>query len=372
MAAAQSIPTGGARKAKSPEASPLSAVAISSPSASSSVRGGYLRFRDPEAASLYFRNQPGTANDRLAVAEHGFSLRHSDPATMRAWCDAALVGLPPETDAHTAALLYGYAGNAHRVVQEFTSAGHLLNKALSLWSADPLLLEFKASLLYDLRRLPAASAILTKAAALRRQQNDPLSLASTLLQSAMVLELVEQPEEAASIALNAVRTIAGHPPSKRGAKLLRTALQNLATYLTSAGRPTEALQVLRHSRPLLARGGATFDLKVDWLLGRICSALGDDAGARETYVTIRERFAAEGMLQECALISLDLASHLLPTSPLEARAEVAYVGPILTQLGMSEDAPEFKLLRSILASTQPDADLLNELRRALSQPIRRA
>lgn len=116
----------------------------------------------------------------------------------------------------------------------------------------------------------------------------------------------------------------------------------------------------------------TFDLKVDWLLARISSALGDDAGARETYVTVRERFAAEKMLQECALISLDLASHLLPTSPLEARAEVAYVGPILTELGISEDAQEFKLLRSILASTQPDVDLLNELRRALSQPIRRA
>lgn len=331
-----------------------------------------MRFRDPEAARLYFRNQSGTVRDRLAVAEHGYSLRHSDPAAMRAWCDAALVGLPLGTDAHSAALLHGYAGNAHRVVQDFHSAEHLLNKALALDSADPHLLEFKASLLYDLRRLPEASEVLSQAAALRRQQKDPIPLVSTLLKSAMVLELTGHSEEAASIALSAIRTIASQAPSKRGEELLRTALQNLSIYLTNTGRLMEALQVLRHSRPLLARGGTTFDLKVDWLLARISSALGDDARARETYVLIRERFADAQMLQEVALISLDLACHLLPKSPLEARAEVAYVGPILTQLGIPEDAQEFKLLRSILASTQPDVDLLNELRRVLSQPIKRA
>lgn len=285
---------------------------------------------------------------------------------MRDWCDAALVGLPPETDARTAALLHGYAGNAHRVMGEFTSAEQLLNKALALCSADPLLLEFKASLLYDLHRLAEASEALSQAAALRRQQNDPLRLVPILLKAAMVLELTAHSEEAASIALSAVRTIASHPPSKESEDLLRTALQNLSSYLTSSGRPTEALWVLRHSRPLLAQGGYRFELRLDWLLARICSALRDDAGARQTYVAVRERFAAEQMLQEVALISLDLARHLLPTSPLEARAEVAYVGPILKQLGIPEDSREFQLLHSILASTQPDLDLLTELSRILS------
>lgn len=330
-----------------------------------------MRFRDPEAASLYFRNQPGTVVERLNVAAHGFSLRYSDPAAMRAWCDAALVGLPPETDAYTAALLHGHAGNAHRVVGDFTGAEHLVNKALALFPADPLLLEFRAALLYDLRQLTEASEALSQAAGLRRQEKDPLSLASTLLQSAMVLELTGHSEEAASIALSAVGMLASHSPSEKGAALLRAALQNLASYLTHSGRPAEALRVLRHSRPLLAHGGYRVELKVDWLLARICSALGDDTGARETYVAVRERFAAERMLQEVALISLDLARHLLPTSPLEARAEVAYVGPILSQLGISEDSREFQLLRSVLASTQPDLGLLTELSRALyARPVR--
>jgi tetratricopeptide (TPR) repeat protein len=291
---------------------------------------------------------------------------------MRAWCDAALVGLPSDTDALTAALLHGYAGNAHRVVGEFASSEHLLNKALALFSAEPHILEFKASLLFDLRRLAEASEALSHAAALRRQhKDDPLLLVSILLKSAMVLELTAHSEEAASIALSAIRTIASHPPSEKGAELLRTGLQNLASYLTNSGRPAEALRVLRHSRPLLTHGGYRFELRLDWLLARICSALGDDPGARETYVVVRERFAAERMLQEVALISLDLARHLLPTSPLEARAEIACVGPILSQLGIPEDSREFQLLHSILASTQPDLDLLTELSRVLyARPIR--
>jgi hypothetical protein len=72
-----------------------------------------------------------------------------------------------------------------------------------------------------------------------------------------------------------------------------------------------------------------------------------------------------------ALISLDLARHLLPTSPLEARAEIACVGPILSQLGIPKDSREFQLLHSILASTEPDLDLLTELSRVLyARPIR--
>lgn len=330
-----------------------------------------MRFRDPEAAHLYFRNQPGSARERLALAEYGFSLRYSEPAAMRGWCDAALVGLPPETDAHTAALLHGYAGNAHRVVGQFKTAEHFLSRALALYSAEPLLLEFKASLLYDLRRLSEASEALSRAAALRRPQKNPLRLASTLLQSALVLELAGNSEEAASIALSAVRTIASHPPSQEGEELLRTALQNLSHHLTNSGRPREALRVLRHSRSLLAHGGNYFELRVDWLLARISSALGDDSGARETYVAIRDRFAAEQMLQEVALISLDLARHLLTASPLEARAEVACVGPILSQLGIPDDSQEVRLLRSILASAQPDLDLLIELSRVLyARPLR--
>lgn len=285
---------------------------------------------------------------------------------MRGWCDAALIGLPATTNAHTAALLHAYAGNAHRVVGDFSSAERLLKAALTLCSTEPLILEFWASLLHDRRKLKKASTVLSKAAAFRRQKGDPLPLASTLLQSALVLDLTEDSGNAASVAHSAIETLASHPPSEKGEVLLRTALQNIALYLTDAGRPRAALLVLRHARPLLAKGGHRFELRMEWLLARISSALGDDPGARRAFAAVRERFIAEGMLHEIALVSLDLARHLfLIPSPLEARAEVSSVGPILSQLGIAEDSREFRLLRLILASTQPVIDLLSELSRLL-------
>jgi tetratricopeptide (TPR) repeat protein len=283
---------------------------------------------------------------------------------MRAWCDAALVGLSPETDAQTAARLHGYAGNAHRVMGDFDSAEEHLAKALSLCPADPRLLELKSSLLYDLRRLQEASETLAQAAALQSKKGDPLVHAAILLKNAMVLDQSDEPENAASVAQSAVATLADHLPSAKGEELLRSAVQNLALYLTNAGRPRESLRVLEQSRSFLAQGGIRAVVRVEWILARIAGALGEKS-ARQAFVAVRERCAAAKMPQEVALISLDLARHLLTTSPLEARAEVAYVGPILTQIGISEDSQEVRLLNQILEASQPDLDLLFELSRLL-------
>lgn len=323
-----------------------------------------MRFKDSEAATFYFRNRPGTAAERLAVAEHGFSLRYRDPAAMRAWCNAALVGLPPETDAKTAAALHGYAGNAHRVLGEFESAEALLNRALTLDPGEPRLLELKASLLHDLHRLKEASDTLSQAAALRSKQQDPLLHATILLKNAMVLDLAETPEDAASVVLKAVGIIGDHSASDKGEELLRTGVQNLALYLTNSGRPREALQILRHSQALLTHGGTRFEIRREWILARIAGALGEES-ARGAFEAVRERCAKERMLQEVALISLDLARHLLEASPLAARAEVAVVGPILAEIGIPEDSQEVRLLNRILEATQPDVDLLCELSRLL-------
>jgi tetratricopeptide (TPR) repeat protein len=324
-----------------------------------------LNFRDPEAAGLYLRNKSCSASERLALAEHGFSLRYSDPAEMRAWCDVALIGLPSDADAHSAALLYGYAGNAHRVAGEFTSAEQLLSTALALDSSEPLLLEFWASLLHDRRRLTEASAALAQAASLRIQRNESLPLASTLLQSAIVLDLTAHPTDAAAVALNAIAAIASQPSSVQGEELLRTGLQNLALYLTDAGRPKDALLVVRHSRALLDRGGFRFQLRVEWLLARISGALGDFAAARDAFIAVKQRFIAEEMLHEIAMVSLDLARHLLPSNPAEARDEVSGIGPILVQLGVAHNSREMCLYRAIISSARPNIDLITELSRLL-------
>ena len=186
-----------------------------------------------------------------------------------------------------------------------------------------------------------------------------------MLQSAVGLDLTGRSGNAASVAHSAIESLADYPSTEKGEELLRTALQNISLYLTDAGRPQAALLVLRHSRRLLATGGFRFQLRVDWLDARISSALGHDSGARKAFVAIRERFRTERMLQEVALISLDLARHLFPLSPVEARAEISSVGPILTQIGIADDAEEFRLLRAILAPARLDLELMSELGRLL-------
>jgi tetratricopeptide (TPR) repeat protein len=283
---------------------------------------------------------------------------------MRAWCDAALVGLSPETDTHTAARLHGYAGNAHRVMGDFGSAEEHLSKALSLCPGDPRLLELKSSLLHDLHRLQEASEALSQAAALRSEKGDPLGHSALLLQNAMVLDRSERPDDAWRVALGAVATLADHAASARGEELLVSGLQNLALYMANAGRPTEALRVLQHARSFLAHGGIRAEVRAEWILARISGALGEES-TRDAFVAVRERCASEKMLQEVALISLDLARHLLTTSPLEARAEVALVGPILTQIGIPEDSQEVRLLHKFLAASPPELELVCELSRLL-------
>jgi tetratricopeptide (TPR) repeat protein len=249
-------------------------------------------------------------------------------------------------------------------VGAFESAETLLNRALALDPGEPRLLELKASLLFDLRKLKKASKVLSQAAALRDKQQDPFLHAVILLKNAMVLDVAETSEDAASVALKAVGIIADNTVSKKGEELLRSAIQSLTLYLTNAGRAAEALQVVQHSRALLVQGGARFEIRMEWLLARIAGALGEES-ARASFEAVRERCSGERMLQEVALISLDLARHLLETSPLEARAEVAVVGPILAEIGIPEDAQEVRLLKKILEATQPDVDLLCELSRLL-------
>lgn len=48
-----------------------------------------VEFTSPTAARLFFANCPSSSRERLAVAQHGFSLRYTDPAAMLAWCEAA-------------------------------------------------------------------------------------------------------------------------------------------------------------------------------------------------------------------------------------------------------------------------------------------
>ena len=98
---------------------------------------------------MFLANSACSGRDRLAVAERGYALRFTDPAAMLAWCEAAVVNLPSSVPASESSMLLAYLGNAHRVCCNFTEAEHYLRQAHAEAPANPLILEFYASLMKD-------------------------------------------------------------------------------------------------------------------------------------------------------------------------------------------------------------------------------
>lgn len=307
-----------------------------------------VKFSSPAAARLFLANSPAAGRDRRSIAEHGFSLRYTDPAAMLAWCEAAAFNIPAATPAPEAAMLLAHLGNAHRVSCNFRQARTYLRQALAKTPADPLILEFYASLMKDMRQFRRASAFLGRAAKLRRCTGDSPNLATTLLQSALVLDEAGLSAQAADSVLGALDTIGLLPESEERERLARAGIQNLASYLVNAGKAQEALWIVKLCKERLMLGGEVYCLRVEWLMADIAGALGEIDNAVAAYQEIRRRFAALGHSQEVAIVTLDLARLLLAPRPLQAREEALAVSPILDQLGIPANARERTLLAKVV------------------------
>lgn len=297
---------------------------------------------------MFFANSSCSARDRLVVAEYGFSLRYTDPAAMLAWCEAAAVNLSPSTPASEASMLLAHLGNAHRVACNFQEAEIYLRRAIAKAPANPLILEFYASLLKDKRQLEEATDFLSRAATLRRAAGDNSGFVTTLLQFALVLDESGFPDQAAGSVLRALDIIGLLPKSEERERLARAAFQNLASYLVNAGKPGEALWIVSSCRDRLMLGGEVFRLRIDWLIADIAGALGDIENAVATYEQVRNAFIELGHPQEVAVVTLDLARLLLKPRPLQARQEALSVRPILESLEIPSDSREARLLEEVI------------------------
>jgi len=296
---------------------------------------------------LYFANSACSGRDRLAVAEHGFSFRYTDPAAMLAWCEAAAVNLPPALPATEAGMLLAHLGNAQRISCKFREAESYLRQALARLPNDPLVLEFYAALKKDKRQFHKASSYLRRAAARRRSAGDNPGVAKTLINFAIVLGEGGFPRRAAESLLSALEIIPSLPDPEERERLARAGIHNLAKAWADAGKAQEALWLLRLCRERLLLGGEIFSLRIEWLLADIAAALGDVENAVRAFEEVRRRFAELGHSQEVAVATLDIARILLKTRPHQARQEALTVAPILASLGLAADARERKLLAKV-------------------------
>src|SRR6185436_9682646 len=141
------------------------------------------------------------------------------------------------------------AGNSLRAVGLYDQSEHVLEEASKLLNdSDPQVLEFRASLLRSVRRLDAAIDCLTRASSLRQKATDIPGLASSLLQTGIVLDVAGRSGEAAHVAGAAIDLTSD-------CSLLRIGIQNLALFLSNSGEPESALRIVRYGWSLLQSGG---------------------------------------------------------------------------------------------------------------------
>jgi tetratricopeptide (TPR) repeat protein len=302
----------------------------------------------PEQALLRVRNAsrvPATLCKGLA--DYVFQLRHFDPALMPRWGRVADAAAEKTVDPRAAGIAKAHFGNALRVNGDFTGAKAALADAEKILPAsDPLIHEFRASLLLGQRDCAGALEELRRAFELRSANGDEIGLAKVLIQAAMVSDLTRQPEEAVRLLEQAIEKLTR--AGAEGRDFLLIALQNLGDCLISAGQLGKARHLLEQiERPSL-EFGTHFAVKFKWLQGRLASWDGDDKEARRLYEAARKGYRELGMLREVALVTLHLAAqHYQYCRYATCAREALKVVPLLESLGLNEDTQVTDLLGQI-------------------------
>jgi tetratricopeptide (TPR) repeat protein len=298
--------------------------------------------RSPGAVRLLALNGAVTRDDaaRTAVGR-AWDLRYADSQEMLAWANLA-VELAESSEVRS--LSHAHLGNALRVTGRFTEARQQLALAGELHDhPDPLILEFRASLLEAVGGFDEALACLRTAGRLRATEGDIDGQAKIFTKKGIVLTESGHHPEAAEAYLEALQLV------QDDHDVTRAATQGLAHALARAGQPYRALSVLRKARPLLEQGNTLFQLKVTWLLGRIAMACGDDACALTSLEAAHLGFAEKQLPYETCLTALDLAMHHARRGRAMAAHQILDPVPeLLAQLGVTSRAEIAATLRHLL------------------------
>jgi tetratricopeptide (TPR) repeat protein len=203
-------------------------------------------------------------------------------------------------------------GNARRVLGELRSAETAFRRAEAYLSASTTgnqqvlaeILDLKASLRRDQKRLDEALHLLQEAFSLCEEAGDEHALGAVLLKKAKILEETGALAEAVQL----LRKAAGKIDPGRSERLSVYARHNLVWTLTTAGHHEEALEMLPQVQELFQRIARPIDfIRLRWAEGRIAAGLGKRAEAEATFLTVQQEFLRHGMGYDAALVALDLA-----------------------------------------------------------------
>jgi tetratricopeptide (TPR) repeat protein len=166
------------------------------------------------------------------------------------------------------------------------------------------LLEVRAALRRDQRRLPEAHRFIDEAIAVYRRYREFHLLGRAFVEKGKIHATAHDLETA----IQWLRKGLGLLDPVRERLLELSARHLLMLYLLESGRAQEAGFLLKASRSEFeAHAGDLLRLRVRWLEGKILQALGEVAAAERELVTARRGFVEQGAGFDAAAVSLDLA-----------------------------------------------------------------
>lgn len=194
------------------------------------------------------------------------------------------------------------------VEEAFRAAEFYLERGTGNAVERAVFLSLKSSYRRDQRRFDEAAELLGEAAEIYRGVGNVSQQAFVLLQSSVVLRESGQYESAAETLRAAIGLLKESSPRDQQQRLSFYAHHNLAICLNEMGQTLEAQKLLPTVRELARRSGEKLDrLRVDWLEGLIQVNAGRFDEGESVLRQVRDRFMAEDIGYDAALVSLDLA-----------------------------------------------------------------
>jgi tetratricopeptide (TPR) repeat protein len=199
-----------------------------------------------------------------------------------------------------------------------------------------MFLDLKASLRRAQRRFDEAVGLLRRAVSIFLRQGDQHRAGKSLVNLSTVFDYAGRPEEAIDVLRQALPLI----DSKDDDRLQMAAWHSLVWYHTSVGRFIEAQGIYSKARPLYAKFESSgYGNRRLWVKGRIEHGLGQSESAEALLAAARNGFLGEGISYEAALVSMEIAMIYSGQGRLaELKQLAAEMLPIFSSLRIQREA----------------------------------
>ncbi len=259
-------------------------------------------------------------------------------------------------------------GNARRVLGELRSAETDFRRAEAYLEESSTgnpevraeVLDLKASLRRDQKRLDEAFRLLEEASSLCLEAGDEHALGAVLLKKAKILEGAGELERVVELLREAVEKI----DPARSERLSVYVRHNLLCTLTMARRYEEAQEMLPGVQELFQRIARSIDfIRLRWAEGCIAAGVGRRDEAEAVFLAVRQEFLRHGMGYYVALVSLDLAIlYAEDHRTAELKQLAAEIGPIFASRDVHREAlSALVLFREACQEERLTLELANEI-----------